>query len=86
MPNFSSPASIQMDLDFLTFYQEILRNFQGTLKRILKKIKSEYVVSFFNWQSMLTQNFNSLAFTQTGIAKYWTFFQENFRIFQKILK
>jgi hypothetical protein len=27
------------------------------------------------------QNFNSLASTQTDIAKFWTFFQENFRFF-----
>jgi hypothetical protein len=32
------------------------------------------------------QNLNSLASTQTDIAKFWTFFQENIRIFQKILK
>jgi hypothetical protein len=35
---------------------------------------------------MFMQNFNYLASTQTDIAKLLTFFQENFRIFQKILK
>jgi hypothetical protein len=35
---------------------------------------------------MIMQNFNSLASTQTDIAKFWTFFQENFKVFLKILK
>jgi hypothetical protein len=35
---------------------------------------------------MFMQNYNSLASTQTDIAKFWTFFQVNFRIFQKILE
>jgi hypothetical protein len=35
---------------------------------------------------MFMQNFNSLASTQTDIANFLTFFQENFRIIQKIQK
>jgi hypothetical protein len=45
MPDFSSPASIQTDLDkFLTFFQESFRIFQKILKPILKNLKSEYAI------------------------------------------
>jgi hypothetical protein len=34
---------------------------------------------------MFMQNFNSLAITQTNIAKFWTFFQKNSELSKKFL-
>jgi hypothetical protein len=71
---------------FEHFFKKFSEVFRRTLKQISKQSYSEYVVSCYNYQSMSMQNFNSLASTQTDIAKFLTIFQENFRIFQKILK
>jgi hypothetical protein len=77
------PAT-QTDLDlFLTFFQKFPEFFRKTLKRISKNYKFEYPFLFVNQQSMLMSNFSSLPATQTDLDQFLTFFQENFRVFQK---
>ena len=66
---------------FWHFFKKISEFFSKSLKRILKISKSEYACLYVYKQITFMSNFSSLAFTQTDLGKFLTFFQENFRIF-----
>jgi hypothetical protein len=78
---YSSPASTQMD--FWHFFKKISEFSEELLRTLSKLSKSKF--SCYNQQSMFMfmHNFSSPASTQTDLEFFLTFFQENFRIFQK---
>ena len=87
MPNFSSLAFTQTDLGkFLTYFKKISEFFSKNLKQILKISKSEYACLCVYKLSTFMTNFSSLAFTQTDLGKFLTFFKKISEFFSKSLK
>jgi hypothetical protein len=71
----------QTDLDqFLIFFEKISRNYQ---EKSQAKLKNKTLVSFDTRQVAKQDQAEFQPVTQTDLDKFLTFFQENFRIFQK---
>jgi hypothetical protein len=85
--NFSSPASKQTDLEF--FFYIFSRKFQKISEELISEFQNNPNLSKLfhaTTSKACSCKSSTLASTQTDKAKFWIFFQENFRIFQKILE
>jgi hypothetical protein len=76
MQDFSSPAFDIFSRKFQYFSEEILSEF----------LKIPNLSMQFDAATNKACSCNPLASAQTDIAKFLTFFQEDFRIFRRILK